>query len=318
VLVLACSVASASQDAGRDEEPGDRIGLADQAAYRAALSGKPTADDARPSDPPKPVGFRDLWEHPEAHRGRRITIRGRLERTFRQGAVGSFPPLVEAWVFSAAGDPFCVVYPRPDESSGESPPAGGSDKGKAGPGRPVRFTGTFLKTVRYPAGDGERLAPLIVGDRPPVPQPAAEADGGPDAPTSGAGGIFRAIGGGDGRSGAGRGSWTIETVAMGLILAAIAALMIVWQHLRAARVDERAVSRRRRRDVATPDPPLHFIDSPADDARLRYGPEEKEGRIREEEPLGELGPEGEPRSEADGAPGSRADGNERSGHAAAR
>ncbi len=264
-LVVGCSAASARQDAGRDDEPDDRIGLADLAAYRAALSGKPTADDARPSDPPRPVGFRDLWEHPEAHRGRRVTIRGRLERTFRQGAVGSFPPLVEAWVFSAAGDPFCVVYPRPDESGAEAAPAAGSDKAKAGPGRPVRFTGTFLKTVRYPAGDGERLAPLIVGDRPPEPQPAAEADGGLDAPPSGAGRVFRAIGGGDGRPGEGRRSWTLETTALGMVLAAMAALLIVRQHIRGARLDDRAVTRRRQREPATADPPLHFIDSPADD-----------------------------------------------------
>ena len=32
----------------------------------------------------------------------------------------------------------------------------------------VRFTGTFLKMVRYAGGDGARLAPLIVGDRLPV------------------------------------------------------------------------------------------------------------------------------------------------------
>ena len=36
------------------------------------------------------------------------------------------------------------------------------------PGRMVRFTGTFLKMVRYAGGDGARLAPLIVGDQPPT------------------------------------------------------------------------------------------------------------------------------------------------------
>ena len=36
-------------------------------------------------------------------------------------------------------------------------------------GRSVRFTGTFLKMVRYEAGDGGRLAPLVVGDQLPVP-----------------------------------------------------------------------------------------------------------------------------------------------------
>src|SRR5205085_8897213 len=81
--------------------------------YRAALSGKPTADDARPSDAPVPVQFRDLWDHPGAYQGRRVTVRGRVERVFRQGPIGSFPALVEAWIFSKAGDPFCVVFPLP-------------------------------------------------------------------------------------------------------------------------------------------------------------------------------------------------------------
>ena len=35
-------------------------------------------------------------------------------------------------------------------------------------GQMVQFTGTFLKIVRFAAGDGTRLAPLIVGDQPPV------------------------------------------------------------------------------------------------------------------------------------------------------
>ncbi len=173
LIVLSLCAAPAGQDGDVDRERDDRLGLADLAAYRAALSGKATIDDARPSDPPAPVGFRDLWERSEAYRGRRVTIRGRLERTFRQGAVGSFPPLVEAWVFSASGDPICVVFPRPETPAGGASAIGSApdsaddhrQDGRAGgsampgPGRLVRFTGTFLKTVRYPAGDGERLAP---------------------------------------------------------------------------------------------------------------------------------------------------------------
>ena len=184
MLLLAVLPASAcGQDADPDREPDDRLGLTDLAAYRAALSGRPTADLARTSDPPAPVGFRDLWGRPEAYLGRRVTVGGRVERTFRQGAVGSFPPLVEAWVFSAAGDPICVVYPRPD-----APAA-------AEPGRTVRFTGTFLKMVRYKGGDGDRLAPLIVGDRPPDLQ-RPEASKGSSATPATAGAVLRAIGGG--------------------------------------------------------------------------------------------------------------------------
>jgi hypothetical protein len=250
-LSLGPSAASLAQDVVAEGERDDRIGLADLSAYRAALSGKPTADKARPSDPPARVGFRDLWDHPEAYRGRRVTIRGRLERAFRQGAVGSFPPLVEAWIFSPAGDPLCVVYPRADEM------------GVPEPGRPVRFTGTFLKTVRYPAGDADRLAPLIVGDRPPEPQPPGER-GESATPPSGAGAILRAIGGGT-RPGAERRAWTYETLWLGLILAAMAALVIARQHLRAARAGGDAAARRGRRDQEMPDPPLLFVDSPKEE-----------------------------------------------------
>src|SRR5438045_2123290 len=76
----------------RDQGQDDQWSLADLAGYRAALTGRATADDARPSDPPAPVRFRDLWERPGAFQGRRVSIRGRVERIFRQGPVGSFPP----------------------------------------------------------------------------------------------------------------------------------------------------------------------------------------------------------------------------------
>ena len=33
---------------------------------------------------------------------------------------------------------------------------------------PVRFAGVFLKRLQYQGGDVARLAPLVVGDRPPV------------------------------------------------------------------------------------------------------------------------------------------------------
>jgi len=282
-LGFACVLASsAAQAAQEDSERDDRIGLADLAAYRASLSGRPTADDARPSDPPARAGFRDLWERPEAYRGRRVTIGGRLERSFRQGAVGSFPPLVESWIFSAAGDPFCVVYPNPEGPRPVSP-SGGSVDGPAGdpsqdiqvgtpgvprPGRMVRFTGTFLKTVRYAARNGERLAPLIVGDRPPEPRPAGEVEAGaePAATASSSREVLRALGGGgreprpdtDRRARA-TGSW-----ALGLGLAAIAALVIAGQYLRGAQLRRRMARRRSLRDSDLPDPPLQFVDAPED------------------------------------------------------
>ena len=121
--------------------------LGDLEAYRLALAAKP--------DPSAPrVGFRDLWERPEAYVNHSVRIEGRVERLFRQPALGEFPPLVEAWVFSEAGDPFCLVFPA---RSGRPVP-----EIKA----PIRFTGTFLKRLRY-QGDVARVAPLIVGPEPP-------------------------------------------------------------------------------------------------------------------------------------------------------
>ena len=47
ILVLGCSAWSIADDV----EFTHQLGLADLASYRAALTGKATADDARPSDP---------------------------------------------------------------------------------------------------------------------------------------------------------------------------------------------------------------------------------------------------------------------------
>lgn len=282
-----------------EPDRGDRVTLSDIAAYRAALSGRTTADDAGPSDPPARVGFRDLWKHPQVHQGRRVTIDGRVERTFRQGAIGSFPPLVEAWVFSPSGDPFCVVYPREDAGGSTESASGSRDAGavvtvspsapagnvrkkagapaersasaaQSGPGHTVQFTGTFLKMIRYTTADGERVAPLIIGDRPPAP--AAGAKGSRrTGEISSAREILRALGGGgdDGAAEPGR-AWSDSSWLLGLLLIAIAALAIAGRHLRDARsLGPRVAARRRRLEADTragegaePDLPLQFLDSP--------------------------------------------------------
>ena len=163
--------------------------LADLAAYRAALSPKATAAPDR-------VGFRDLWGDPETYRGRVVRVEGRLVRRFRQDAFGTFPPLAEAWAVSPSGDPFCLVFP---DSASRASPALGS---------PVRFVGTFLKQVRYRAGDGPRLAPLIVGGGPPVASAKAPA---PPRPRRGYGSTL---------------DWTA-----GLIVAGFVALFVARMHL---------------------------------------------------------------------------------------
>lgn len=101
-------------------------------------------------------------------------IEGRVQRIFRQGPVGSFPALAEIWIASPAGDPFCLVIPQETGTGSlgvNDNSLGGHTTSQRIPvaGRTVQFTGIFLKVIRYAAGDGARLAPLVVGDQPPVP-----------------------------------------------------------------------------------------------------------------------------------------------------
>jgi hypothetical protein len=210
----------------------DRLGLADLAGYRAALSGKATADDASAADPPAQVQFRDLWERPDAFRGRHVIVEGRVVRIFRQEPVGSFPALAEVWITSTSGDPFCLVSPRAGLTSIPIPE----------PGRDVRFTGTFLKMVRYAASDGARLAPLVVGDRPPTAQSA--------------GANLRTIGGHVADARFDPWSWSPAIWALGLLTAALAGGLLAWWHLNTP-------SPKPRRWTITPnsaDPPLEFIE----------------------------------------------------------
>ena len=74
-----------------DQETSHQISLADLAGYRMALSGKPTADGAKATDPAAQVTFKDLWNRADDFRGRRVVVQGRVVRTFRQGPLGSFP-----------------------------------------------------------------------------------------------------------------------------------------------------------------------------------------------------------------------------------
>ena len=102
------------------------------------------------------VKFKDLWNRPDVFRGRRVTVQGRVARIFRQGPVGSFPPLAEVWITSPAGDPFCVVFPAARsiddmrrlaviEPMDRSQAPRDADRADVMPelGRTVRFTGTF-------------------------------------------------------------------------------------------------------------------------------------------------------------------------------
>ena len=243
-LLLAAFWASIAypQPAATDELE-SQLGLVDLPAYRAALSGKATADGARASGPPRFVSFRELWDQPETWRGRRVQVEGRVVRVFRQGAVGSFPPLVEAWLATPAGDLLCVEFPQ-DESPNHKDES-------FEPSRPVIFTGTFLKTIRYAAGDQPRLAPLIVGDRPPATSKNVSGLK-RDAPPS-----PRAVGESPGAGRHEDGSldpWSPSARGLALALALSAVGVLAWQHLRV-----RMPARRSGLDRAMGDPPLEFV-----------------------------------------------------------
>ncbi len=205
----------------------DRLGLGDLATYARALKGWPTASDNPPSNRPVEVSFRDLWDHPSRYIGRRVMIRGRLERTFRQGAVGEFPPLAESWIFSKIGDPCCAVYPRP------------SGNPRQATGQPVRFTGIFLRKIRYSASDGDRLAPLLVGDLPPTLDTSKRADPPASHPREAS-------------------KMAFGSTSLALCLLAISAMLILTRHVPRSWRPIRLVSSR------SPDPPpsLQFLDSP--------------------------------------------------------
>ena len=251
-----------------DAEPTRQIGLADLPAYRTALSGKPTADDARPSDPPLQASFRDLWNRPAAFQGRRVIVEGRVERIFRQGPVGSFPPLAEIWITAPAGDPYCLIVPQgtgtdttpavsplPAQSKAREPQAdtrpGSPPPRLAEPGTVVRFTGTYLKMVRYTAGDGARLAPLIVGNLPPIPAQEAARAGGEGARRDPANPPLGA-----------RLAESLSTWLLTAVLAILAASLVGWRVLHgfAHRQRRRKQHARQRRAAAVADPPLEFIE----------------------------------------------------------
>jgi hypothetical protein len=262
ILVLGYCAWSFADDA----EPPGQLTLADLPAYRAALSGKATDGDSRASDPPARVSFNDLWNRPAAFRGRRVIIQGRVERIFRQGPVGSFPALAEVWIASPTGNPFCLVVPQ-ESGAGSLRVNNHALEGRAKSpavlqlGQTVRFTGTFLKMVRYTAGDGARLAPLVVGDQPPVPvQNAAKLDG--------AGSPYKDHGvssGGHPDNRGGRWSISLSSWALGLILVPLAAGVLAWQHLRAPLRRIGVFSQGRSTAAADPDCSLEFIE-PGDES----------------------------------------------------
>ncbi|QEH35680.1 hypothetical protein OJF2_42350 [Aquisphaera giovannonii] len=229
VMTFAAQARSADQpDAPRDDVE-SRVGLADLPGYHAALTGRGGAEGPGPA----PASFRDLWDHPEAWRGRRVEVRGRVARVFRQDAVGSFPAMAEVWLSTPAGDLICAHCP--------TRPEGGPPARIPQIGTPVRFDGRFMKIIRYEAGDQARLAPLVVGDRPPAAggepagarPPGASGDPWPLSPSPAAWAAAAALG-----------------------LAAAGAL--AWRHLRAPGAGARPAARHA---PSGADAPPEFLDT---------------------------------------------------------
>jgi hypothetical protein len=270
---LAVMIGLSAHGRADDLDTKHKLSLADLTEYRAALSGNPTAAGAQAADPPVRVEFRSLWDQPDTFRGRRVIVQGRVERIFRQAAVGSFPPLAEVWITSPAGDPFCVVFPQQelttaidkqvDADRGDKTTHNGTrpDKTPLTPdaGRTVRFTGTFLKMVSYAASDGKRLAPLIVGARPPIDKPDGTQRADATRLREGSAEVFRTVGGSNSPSRRDRWPRLPANWAMALALAAVAAGVISWQHLRTP-ARRHCSARQSQLILSDDDHPLEFID----------------------------------------------------------
>jgi len=200
---------------GQVDEP--TITVADLKAYREAL-------EASHDEAPNTVDFRALWDHAEDYRDRYLRVEGRVVRRFQQPSVGTFPPLTELWVVTASRDPLCLVFPTPEDPAGP---------GKAcEPGASVRFDGTFLKLIRYAGGDESRIAPLIVGPRPPVRREADPLAG------TGTGSSFAGL------------DWVVGLIVAGLVIALLL---------------RQALARPTRRPVEPAGPRPHFLDADNDD-----------------------------------------------------
>lgn len=119
--------------------------------------------------------FMHLWEEPAKYRGQLIKLKGRLRRLIRfdptqLAAKEGVPNIYEGWLYADGNytNPFCILA------------------SEVGPGlqpgqkidREVIYTGYFFKKYRYPAGDGTRDAPLLIGrsielaDQAPEPVPS--------------------------------------------------------------------------------------------------------------------------------------------------
>lgn len=115
--------------------------------------------------------FVHLWEEPAKYRGQLVLLKGRLRRLLRLdptplAAKEGVPNIYEGWLYSDGNftNPFCILASEigPGLKTGQKID------------REVIFSGYFFKRYRYPAGDGWRDAPLLIGRSIELTQEAPE------------------------------------------------------------------------------------------------------------------------------------------------
>jgi hypothetical protein len=106
------------------------------------------------------ISFVHLLEEPEKYRGEIVHIEGKLRRLRRFDATAlatkeGVPVLYEGWIFpeGAFANPYCVIMSEVPEGM----KVGDKVDYK------VAFDGYSFKVYRYKAGDGNRIAPLLIG-----------------------------------------------------------------------------------------------------------------------------------------------------------
>lgn len=129
-------------------------------------------ESTRPIPPSQAVGFTELFNQPRSFRGRAVRIRGtlrRLEKVDGHADEYGVKHYWQGWLEPEGGpaSPVVVHCLRLPEGM-----AVGLDIRE-----PATITGFFLKNMAYVAGDGLRLAPLIVSLEPLRPKRSLPDDG---------------------------------------------------------------------------------------------------------------------------------------------
>jgi hypothetical protein len=123
----------------------------------------------------KDLTFAHLFEQPELYRGEIVHVEGRMNRlrVFEAPAgarEAGVEQMYEGWIFDkdlyGGQNPMCLVF--------TDPPAGMRVGEKVN--YLVKFDGYFFKRYRYPAGDGMRDSPLLIGHGPVLAGPAASGE----------------------------------------------------------------------------------------------------------------------------------------------